>query len=389
MTTQAIDVSALRHRVQTQAEGCFGDDLERAYAYVDRLCLELCFRLAREHGLLGPAAEPLADVRARLGVAPHAMYLLDSVLAILAEEGFARQTQLGWEATRACPPDASADLQRQARAACPAAIPTFELIARCHAHAGAFLTGRVPGLPAIFPQGDLTLWERVHTVDRVMSIYADLIVPALAALAPRQARLLELGAGVGAVLGRCLAAFDQLDVADYWFTDIGPTFIQRAQQAYSREPRLRFTLLDVDGPLRRQGLAPDSFDVVIAVNVLHVAKRLAASLREVGTVLKPGGYLVLAEGSPPRRGERWRLDVVYAFLRGWWDVVTEPRLRPRPGFLLPSEWERVLLACGYEAVLLLPGEDWFSGPVRGGLIIARRPAGLGPGRLAVQAESRA
>jgi SAM-dependent methyltransferase len=205
-----------------------------------------------------------------------------------------------------------------------------------------------------------------------MSIYADLVVPVLEAIVGRRLRLLELGAGVGAVLQRCVPLLDRFDVEQYWFTDLGQLFLQRAQRIYAGEKRMRFARVDLDLPLRSQGLLSESFDAVIAVNVLHVAKDLCFSLREIYDVLKMRGYLILAEGSPPDRFRRWRLDVIFAFLRGWWDVSIDPVLRSRPGFLLPSEWQKALLACGFDSVYLLPGEDWFRGPCRGGVAIAQK-----------------
>ena len=133
---------------------------------------------------------------------------------------------------------------------------------------------------------------------------------------------------------------------------------------------MRFLSLDLDRPLSAQGVVPESFDVVIAVNVLHSARDLRMALRELHAVLKTPGWLICGEGSPPSRNRRWRLDLVFAFLRGWWDVWTDSVLRPRPGFLLPAEWEAALLASGYQHVRVLPGENWFAGPCRGGLIMA-------------------
>jgi SAM-dependent methyltransferase len=357
----------------------FSDGLTRAYSHVDRLCLHLCFRLAHDCGLPSAHAEPLADLIARVGVAPDAFYLLGAALDILADEGFARHTKHGWESPCPCPPDDSAELQRQARAACSEATPIFELIERCHEHAVGFLTGREPGLAAIFQRSDISLWERVHTVDRVMSIYADFLVPVLEAIAGRRMRLLELGAGVGAVLQRCLSLLDRVDVEQYCFTDLGQSFLQSAQGIYAGQKRIRFARVDLNLPLRSQGLLPESFDAVIAVNVLHVAKNLCFSLREIYDVLKMRGYLILAEGSPPDCFRRWRLDVIFAFLRGWWDVSVDPVLRRRPGFLLPSEWQKALLACGFDSVYLLPGEDWFRGPCRGGVVIAGKQTPMAAG----------
>ena len=380
MTVSALGISALRTQMEPLFARSFSDDLERAYSYVDRLCLHFCFRLAHDCRLLESHAEPLAELIARAGVAADAVYLLGAALDILAEEGFARRTERGWESSRLCPPDDSAELQKKARTACVEATPVFELIERCHEHAVGFLTGREPGFRAVFPRGDIGLWERVHTVDKVMSIYADLVVPALAAIAGRRMQLLEIGAGIGAVLRRCVPLFHRFDIEQYWFTDLGQLFVQRAQGIYGGEKGMRFAKVDLDLPLRDQGFPPESFDGVIAVNVLHLAKDLCFSLQEIYSVLKTPGYLIFAEGSPPDRFRRWRLDVAFAFLRGWWDVSIAPGLRSRPGFLLPSEWQKALLACGFDSVYLLPGENWFRGPCRGGVVIAGKQTRIAAGQ---------
>jgi SAM-dependent methyltransferase len=204
-----------------------------------------------------------------------------------------------------------------------------------------------------------------------MSIYADLVVPALETIARPRMQLLEVGGGVGAVLQRNLSMLDRLEV-DYKFTDLGQSFVQAARHGYSGRGRLTFARLDLDSPFHDQGLLPESFDVVIAVNVLHVVKHLSLSLRELFDVLRPRGYLLLSEGSPPDRFRRWRPDIIFGFLRGWWNVSTGAPWRPRPGFLLPSEWKEALLECCYDPVHLLPGENWFRQACRGGLILAQK-----------------
>ena len=118
----ALDVATLRTRLEPLLARCFSHDLERAYSYVDRLCIHLCFHLVHECGLLECHAEPLAGVIARAGVASEAVYLLETVFEILAEEGFAERNGDGWKQRRPCPPDESARLQCEARAACQPAV---------------------------------------------------------------------------------------------------------------------------------------------------------------------------------------------------------------------------------------------------------------------------
>ncbi len=375
MAVLQLDMDIISAALLPEFARCFSKDLSDAYDFIDRLCLNLCFHVARELALFQNGSESLAEMKSRAGVVREADYLFGAVCDILAEEGFAERTGDLWRGGRPFLQDASRELQAEARAACPEAGATFELIERCHDHALAFLAGREPGLAAIFHRGDMGLWERVHNADRVMSIYADLIPPALQTVLPQNACVLEVGAGTGAVLRRCLPLLRERDAREYWFTDIGPLFVQTAQTSHGGEAFMRFATVDLNRTLASQGIAPESFDAVIAVNVLHVAKDLGFTLREFRRALKPSGCLIGAEGSPPDARRRWRLDLVYAFLRGWWDVTLDPALRPRAGFLLPGQWTRALSECGYQPVCTLPGEDWFTGPCRGGLIIAGRGAG--------------
>jgi SAM-dependent methyltransferase len=354
-------------------ECAFSEELELAYVHVDRMCVELCLRLADELGLLQRDPEPIDRLIARVRAADQAVYVVNAVLDILAEAGFARHTERGWSRVDPWPPDGGVEVRDSAREACPGAAPTFDLIDRCHACAAGFIAGHTPGMAAVFPRGDLGPWARLHKEDRVMSIYADLVAPVLRATASPGMRILEVGGGVGAVLARCASSLASAGVAEYWFTDVGRVFVDAAQSEYGTAPWLRVSTLDIDRPLEDQGLSQGAFDIVIAVNVLHVARDLGFSLRELLGALRSCGTLVLAEGSPPSDHVRWRLDVVFGFLRGWWDVALDG-LRPRPGFMMPSAWERALRACGYEAVSLIPGERWFDGPCRGGLVVARAPA---------------
>jgi SAM-dependent methyltransferase len=331
---------------------CFSPRLEEAYRHIDRLVLQFCFHVARA-----------LPIYRGFEATTEARYLLETVRDILAEEGFGPQMSI--------PGDDTVSLRAEARACCPEAAPILELLERCHNHAIAFLTGREPGLNVVFPRGDIRLWERVHTADAVMSLYADLIPPTLPELMPMQARVLEVGAGVGAVIARCLPLLRERETQEYCFTDLGKLFVQRAERRHSHDSVVRFQVFDLDLPFAQQNLKP-GFDVILGSNVLHSAKNLDFTLRELRSALRPGGHLILGEGSPPRQGLRWRLDVVFAFLRGWWDVQFDTVHRPRPGFLFPAEWLELLQAAGYQNARSLPGEQWFSGPCRGGLIVASR-----------------
>src|SRR5262249_1531715 len=78
----------------------------------------------------------------------------------------------------------------------------------------------------------------------------------------------------------------------YRLTDVSPLFLKRAQRSLpTRFPGrpLEFAALDIDQPFAASGVAPGSFGLVYAVNVVHVSRDLGATLREIRTALADGG----------------------------------------------------------------------------------------------------
>jgi SAM-dependent methyltransferase len=355
---------------------CFSTELEETYAHIDRLCSHFCFGILHEFRIFeGGDRLSFGDAATRVGAVKESQYLLRAILDILREDGFLIEEDGAWRACRSCPPDDSAALHRQAKEQFPRAAAILELLERCRQGAPAYLTGRQSGMSVVFPRGDTSLWERVHREDSVMSIYADPIAPALEAVLQRPGqRVLEVGAGVGAVLRRCLPLLRERRIGEYRVTDLGKVFVQRLERENSQDAFVRGAVLDLDLPLADQladqGVEPGSFDAILGVNVLHSVKNLEFTLMQLRGALAEHGCLLLGEGSPPQPGRRWRLDLVFAFLSGWWDVPIDPLKRPREGFLFPHEWIDLLRSCGYGNALALPGEDWFRGACRGGLIAA-------------------
>jgi SAM-dependent methyltransferase len=351
----------------------FTPAIERAYAYIDLLALHFCFGLVHRFGLFdGQPVFTFDDVVRKTAAVRDAEYLLRTALDILREEGYVLAEGEAWRVSGPCPPDETAKLQDEARESCPGAISLFEWMERCHAHAGSFITGEESGLDVFFPSGDLRVWEQVHRESGVISVYNELVAMLLESLLPAEgARVLEVGGGIGGVVKQALPMLRERNVKEYYFTDLGKYFVKRMQGMYGGEEFLRFAVADMDRPLAEQGIEP-GFDLIVGVSVVHAAKKLEFTLLEFRSALREGGHLLLGEASPPLRGRRWRLDMVVAFLTGWWDVTLNPPLRPRPGLLFPSEWLELFRVCGYQSAMALPGEVWFRGPCRGGLLLARK-----------------
>jgi SAM-dependent methyltransferase len=124
----------------------------------------------------------------------------------------------------------------------------------------------------------------------------------------------------------------------------------------SRFPGLpaEFQRLDMDRDFIEQGVSPGIADVVYAVNTVHIAKDLGATLRRVRETLAPGGRAIFSECVRPFAGQPIYVEFVFNFLENFTGVATNPETRPNHGFLTPENWRRAFRASGFERAQILP-----------------------------------
>lgn len=153
-------------------------------------------------------------------------------------------------------------------------------------------------------------------------------------------RILEAGAGTGAVARRLLTALGEREV-EYWFTDVSPAFLARAKREMP-DPRLHFALFDVQRSPLAQELEAGSFDVVLAANVVHATSHLGQTLSHLATLMRKDGILLLQECTYPHA---W-LDLVFGITGGWWQRA-DYDVRPNHPLLPPDAWLNCLSANGF------------------------------------------
>ena len=132
--------------------------------------------------------------------------------------------------------------------------------------------------------------------------------------------ILEVGAGTGSATFHILQELGGLHDAPprftrYTFTDISATFIEQARVRFSRWGKLvEFGRLNIEISPYMQGFTPGSYDLIIAANVLHATSELKRTLKNVRSLLKPGGKLLLVEMTK----DMLHLHLVWGTLPGWW-----------------------------------------------------------------------
>lgn len=134
-------------------------------------------------------------------------------------------------------------------------------------------------------------------------------------------RVLEIGAGTGGATIPLLQslASSGLDrgrrLERYDFTDISSGFFEKAEQLLMPWNGLvKFLKLDVEKDPQPQGFELESYDLIIASNVLHATRVLDDTMHNVRKLLKPDGKLLLVETTRPKLHH----NVVFGTLPGWW-----------------------------------------------------------------------
>lgn len=211
------------------------------------------------------------------------------------------------------------------------------------------IAGELNAVHLLFPEGRSDLARALYR-ESISARYQHNSVAALVALLARQSerplRLLEVGAGTGATSETVLPALRELPV-DYLYTDVSRYFIEQAATRLHDYPRLRFGLYDIDRPGREQGYAGNRFDVIVAGGVLNAARNTDASLRWLGELLRPGGWLLLTE---PTVEEFWVMASQALMLVD----ADDDRADSEATFLSWTQWQQALDHAGFERRVDLP-----------------------------------
>jgi SAM-dependent methyltransferase len=152
-------------------------------------------------------------------------------------------------------------------------------------------------------------------------------------------RVLEIGAGTGATTQAVVAALPAS--ATYHFTDVSDLFLDRARARFISYPKMRFGHFDLDTPLAEQGYERGQYDLIVSANAVHACTDLAATLREIRSLLAPGGMLVLVESTTPFA---W-FDFTTCLIEGWRKHADD--LRNDGPLLRPELWGRALIEADF------------------------------------------
>jgi SAM-dependent methyltransferase len=348
----------------------FSERLYESIELMERYSIELAVDLLDRLNLaeqLGAwrSADELCRV---LGYQPRFRLALQWILARLLETGCVEvQSDSGTRSYRLGKTPWQPDLKSLRALALntdPANAATLDLLDFAASAYPAVATDRQGGDHNLFgPQG-VPLWLNYFNNDNLTYAVNNWVGAAAAAdrLSSKPTlRVLEIGAGTGSATEILLTLFGEREVLSrlerYVVTEPNAYFRrcnQRKLVAQYPNAPLEWTTVDLDLPWSEQGIAAGEFDLVYAVNVMHISKNLLFSLNEARSALAAGGWLVIGECVRPYDNQPMYPELMFQILDSFTNVETDPEIRPNPGFLTAEQWRRAFSRAGFARTEIAP-----------------------------------
>jgi len=246
----------------------------------------------------------------------------------------------------------------------PANAATLDLLDYAASTYPAVATGRQSGDHNLFgPQG-IPLWLNYFHNENLTYAVNNWVGAAAAAdrlSSRRTLRVLEIGAGTGSATETLLMLLGERGLLPrlerYVVTEPNAYFRrcnQRKLTAQYPDLPLEWSTVDLDFPWRAQGINSGEFDLVYAVNVMHVSKNLLFSLKEARSALATDGWLVIGECVRPYDNQPMYPELMFQILDSFTNVETDPEIRPNPGFLTAEQWRGAFLRAGFTRTEVAP-----------------------------------
>jgi pyochelin synthetase len=354
-------------------------DRDRYLAFartLDSVALPAMIRALRSGGLFGSreAAHTYPEILAAAEVAPRHRRLVRRWLRALTDEGLLAYDGDRYRLRRDVDPD---EVDGAWAGTLALAQPDdAELLGYFRGsidHLPALLRGADDPLALLFPEGRLDVSQSLYegaAFNRWANAAAGAAVRRLAGQprAPGPLRVLEVGAGGGGTTAAVLDALAGIEV-DYLCTDLSAYFLNHAQARFGDRPGVRFAVYDLDEDFRAHGLAPNSYDVIVAGDVLHATGNVDRVLGRLRELLAPAGWIVALEMTRDHYQIMTSLELLVR-LDGGGDF-TDARQGGDLVFLGRESWLDTLRRAGADPAMAVPEPDGFITELGMCLLVAR------------------
>jgi len=258
----------------------------------------------------------------------------------------------------------------------PVAESINNLLAHCARHYDQALSGDIEAISVLYPNGELS--ELVRNLERqaegrntrslLIDLLKEILLRTISKSLGKRIRILEVGAGNGELTWPLIESLHGFDIT-YTVTDIGKSFVLKAEKK-AVELRIRsmdFRVFDISRDAVSQGFEESSFDVILALDVVHATPRIASTVRNLQRLLAANGLLCLLETVKRRRFT----DMVFGLAEGWW-YFDDHDLRTNSPLMTIPTWLEVFNGHDFARVEAFPHDVTLRDSAEFGLIVAQK-----------------
>ncbi len=327
-------------------------------AVMDRLCVAYMGKVLEDLGAFSKPGEQysLDEFFIQFKILPRYQQLLSRWLQILVEQGELQQDGEHYTNLRFRSREAFRQFVEDAQVKWTDEPQVIERIGRCGDNLAEVLVGTQEPLALLFSgagtssdaaESPVQESPFVHYYNSILRAVVQQVVK----FGPRSGNLniLEIGAGSGYTT-RALLPLLPPQQTSYTFTDVGRLFLNLAQQKFSEYSFVQYRFLDIEQQPQEQGYELHSFDMVVAVNMLHVTQRMEETIAHVRSLLAPNGLLLIWEITQPQ----FFFDITDGILMNRLEDGDRNQGNP---FLSKEQWVQVLQNQGFIGIVALPETD--------------------------------
>ncbi|MEM9447036.1 MAG: class I SAM-dependent methyltransferase [Cyanobacteria bacterium P01_E01_bin.6] len=289
-------------------------------------------------------------------IQPHYRKLLAQWLRALEEEGLVELEKNIYTNPLPLPTDSMNSLWLEARdyaSSIPQVNNFLEYLRQHGENHSRLLKGELDPLALLFVEGSQDTAEKLYEFNPAALYFNKIIREILRAMTASQStgkclKILEIGAGVGATTASILPVLMSNKVL-YTYTDVSSFFINQAKRKFQNYSFVEYRKFDINLEPEPQNYQLGSFDIVIAANVLHIARDLNKAISYLYSLLVPQGLLLLLELTHYRRS----VMTTTGFVKGFSEYSDE-RLQDNTPLLSVEQWSEKLGTCGFEKFIAFP-----------------------------------
>ncbi|MFK4467822.1 amino acid adenylation domain-containing protein [Bacillus sp. RC252] len=229
-----------------------------------------------------------------------------------------------------------------------------QLVENCLKELENVLLGKKKATDILFPNSSMKVLDGIYKGNPVVdyfnlqlsSILYNVLKSRLEDDPSTKIRILEVGSGTGGTTAFVLDVLKpfQHSIDEYCFTDISKAFLIQAENTFLEgNPFLKTKLLNIEDKPTEQGFDAGYYDIVISTNALHATSDIHKTLRNVKSVMKCNGIVLLNEMC----SNNILAHVTFGLLDGWWLYRDEEwRIPGSPG-LTGESWIHILSELGF------------------------------------------